>query len=185
MRAGAPGGLALLAAVACLLAAGQAGAGPPTRAQTLGEDLSGPRLDLLGTVAERFRDGDDTCFVLNVGGGGWSGLAEGRLLACYPGPFDDPRFAPGQALRVTGTLGAARARSVAGRVLDYPVAAGAFLYPAPEPGYYDYGPYYPGASPWYYGPGYSYAPYGGPFYWGAWYGQGGWNRSGWGVWMGR
>jgi hypothetical protein len=87
------GRLATLALVAWLGAAD--GAGPPTRAQTLSEDLSGPRLNLLGTVAETFRDGDDTCFVLEVGGGGWSGLAAGRLLACFPGPFDAARFGAG------------------------------------------------------------------------------------------
>lgn len=62
------------------------GAALSTRAQALSEDLSGPYLNLPGTAAETFQDGDDTCFAPELGGGGWSGLAAGRLLACYPGP---------------------------------------------------------------------------------------------------
>lgn len=171
-------------ALLCLLPgalATAAGDTPPTRAQTLNQDLSGPAVDLLGTIADRVQDGDDTCFVVQVGGGAGPGPQEGKLLACNPGPFDTARFGVGQPLRVTGTLGPAMPRRVGGYIVNYPVVAGAFLYPGPPPGYYDYGPYYPG--PW---PGYSYYPYAAPFYWGAWYGQGGWNRSsGWGVWMGR
>jgi hypothetical protein len=162
--------------VACLLAGRQPGAGPPSRAQTLGEDLSGPRLDVIGTVAERLQDGDDTCFVLQVGGG-WPGVAGGRLLACYPGPFDHARFGTGQTLRVTGALGPALPRSVAGRVLEYPLAAGAFISPAaaPAPGYgwSGYPPHhpFPSADPCFH-PGH-----------GVWYGSG-WYRPGGGLWMG-
>lgn len=169
--------VAPLALAAWLAAMEAASAGPPTRAQTLGEDLSGPRLDILGAVAERFRDGDDTCFVLDVGGGAWSGLGGGKLLACYPGPFDDARFGVGQVLRVTGALGAPMARSVAAQVLEYPVAAGAFIRPAaPEYGW----PAYPGYEPVVH-PYVSSWPW--PYY-GVWYGSG-WYRPGWGVWMGR
>lgn len=166
---------ATLILAAGLVAAATAGAEPPTRAQTLGEDLSGPRLNVMGTVADTLQDGGDTCFVLEVGGGGGWGLGGGRLLACYPGPFDGARFGIGQVLRVRGSLGAAMPRSVGGRVVDYPVAAGAFISPAaPEygwpasPGYEPLVHPYASSWPW---PGY-----------GSWYGSG-WYRPGWGVWI--
>ena len=174
-----------MVALACLLAAAMAaaaGEAAPTRLQTLDRDLSGPPVDFIGTIADRFQDGNDTCFVLQVAGGAWPGLQDGKLLACNPGPFDAARFGAGQALRVTGALGAAMPRLAGGYVVNFPVVAAAFLYPVPPPGY-DYGPWYPG--PYYYGPGYSGYPYAAPFSYGIWYGQGGWNRSGWGVWMGR
>lgn len=175
--------LALLWLLPAALAAA-AGDAPPTRLQTLNQDLSGPPVNLLGTIADRWQDGSDTCFVLQVAGGAAPASQDGKLLACNPGPFDAARYGVGQPLRVTGALGAAMPRLVGGYVVNFPVVAAAFLYPVPPPGYYpgyyDYGSWYPG--PW---PGYSYYPYAAPFNWGAWYGQGGWNRSGWGVWMGR
>jgi hypothetical protein len=76
---------------------------------------------------------------------------------------------------VSGSLGAAMPRSVGGRVLDYPVAAGALISPAsPEYGW----PAYPGHEPIVH-------PYAGNWPWpayGARYGSGGYPR-GWGVWM--
>lgn len=76
---------------------------------------------------------------------------------------------------MSGSLGAAMPRSVGGRVLDYPVAAGALISPAsPEYGW----PAYPGHEPIVH-------PYAGNWPWpayGARYGSGGYPR-GWGVWM--
>lgn len=102
----------------------------PTRRDTLDQDFLGPQVDWYGEIVSRVSDGDDTCFVLSrvfdtsgyIGPGG-----SGMFIACYPGPFEPRRFAPGKVLNVVGNLGAATPRAIGGETLSYPVIAGATI----------------------------------------------------------
>lgn len=130
------------------LAAAHAAAAPP-RAQTLDQDLSGPRVEWSGEIVRQVKDGDDTCFVLrrfSLGSYYLRGPKEEYFLACNPGPFADGKFAPGRELQVTGNLGAPIPRSIGGQVFSDPLVAGAILSPLPPRPYgywqgYPYDPY--------------------------------------------
>lgn len=124
----------------------------PSRAETLDQDLQGPRVSLVGEIVARVDDGHDTCFILDR-------HREGRFIACNPGYFEPAVFGPGAALKAVGNLGAAVPREIGGQIYDYPVVAGALISKASSPDYYDrpshdlyhYGPYpYHFGDPWHY-----------------------------------
>lgn len=135
--------------LACALPLAAAAAGTaPTPDQTLNDDVLGPRVDWYGAIERAVRDTnqDQTCFVLQrLTGNGYEMIAGIRFIACSLGIFDTRRFAPGKVVTVVGNLGAARPRTIGGRVFDYPLVASPEIRPAtlPVPDYYWNG-LYPG-----------------------------------------
>lgn len=120
------------------------------REATMDQDFQGPRVEWEGRIVGRVFDGSDTCFVLQRADS-WQD-ADGELfIACNPGPFDVRRFGQGQAMRVTGNLGAAMPRRIGDQVLGYSLIASAILrrISDPAPAYHShpfhdpvYGPFF-------------------------------------------
>jgi len=118
--------------------------GPPSWRTTLEQDLHGPAVNWTGVIVKALRDGDYTCFLMQ------RAFSGEPFAACNPGAFDTVLFGPGQALKVQGSLGAARERRIGGETFAGPILAAAFVertvlvYPAPpwwydDPFYYPYG----------------------------------------------
>lgn len=127
------------------------------REATMDQDFQGPRVEWEGRIVARITDGGDICFVLERLDG-WQEADDELFIACNPGPFDMRRFGQGQAMRVTGNLGAATPRQIGDRVWDYPLIAGAILRRISEPTpayhghpFYDpfYGPFFYHGRGWY------------------------------------
>lgn len=142
-----------------LFIAAPALAKPPHWQNTLDQDLQGPRVEWAGEIVSRIDDNGYTCFVLDR-----AGLDESKYIACNPGYFAFDDFAPGSWLKATGNLGARVPREIGGKVLDYPLIAGALI--AKSSPQYDryYDPYHFGRHPYYHHPFYDpfYGPYFGP-----------------------
>lgn len=129
-----------------LAAQGEGSAGSaPTREQTLDSDLAGPSVEWTGAIIESWRDNDATCFLLRrmSNAAGYLTSSGDQFLACPFGFYDPAVYSTGHILQVSGNLGNAQPRTIGGRIVQFPLIAGAFVErmadPAPYPPYY--GPY--------------------------------------------
>jgi starvation-inducible outer membrane lipoprotein len=98
-----------------------------TRAETLSQDLAGPSVMWVGSIAESWRDGGDTCFRLSrlASENGYLERSERMFIACPFGFYDAAAFPVGRELRVSGNLGGDLPRLIGGQVYALPFVAGA------------------------------------------------------------
>lgn len=132
----------------------------PTWQQTASEDLHGPKVQLSAEILAQVRDGDYTCFVLDP----YYSPTHAPVVACNPGYFTQPEFAPGRTLTVSGNMGSPMPRQIGTEVYDYPVIAGAILKPGSQRSSYPYSYHDPYYDP-YYDPFWPHTP----FYRGYWW----------------
>jgi hypothetical protein len=133
-----------------LMASVEAAEPPPWR-ETAEKDLLGPKVDLTAEIVSQVQDQDYTCFLLHPYSNYYDYTgAQDLVIACNPGYFTQPDFAPGRTVGVAGNLGAAAPRRIGAQVYSYPIIAGAIITPRrePSPPYGYPGPYYPYYDPY-------------------------------------
>ena len=115
----------------------------------------GPSVQWEGRIVRSMREGEDTCFELELYGplDQW-GFAirrfstSERFIACAFGYYDPALFAPGRRLLVEGSLSREAAHPIAGQLYQLPLVGAAILTLLPErpmfypPPYYWPSPFY-------------------------------------------